>query len=40
MIGLRKLYGINHRLIKTGTYTLGVYEDWGGLIGTTTVIIE
>ena len=25
---------------ESGTYTLGVYEDYGGLIGTTTVIIE
>ena len=25
---------------ESGTYILGVYEDWGGLIGTTTVVIE
>jgi hypothetical protein len=27
-------------LFEAGTYTLEVYEDWGGFIGSTTVIIE
>jgi len=25
---------------EAGTYTLEVYEDWGGFIGSTTVIID